>query len=367
MSVAPVDLRAEYAELQRDVDQALAEVVASGKYVLGPRVRRFEHDWATHVGAQHCVGVANGLDALGMALRAVGVRRGDEVIVPSNTYIATWLAVTHCGATPVPVEPDPATFNIDPARIERALTSRTAAIVPVHLYGQPADLTPIIELARAARVRVVEDAAQAHGAAYRGIPIGAHGDAVCWSFYPTKNLGALGDAGAVTTDLGDVAERIRRLRNYGESAKNENAVCGFNSRLDEVQAALLSVKLRYLDAANERRRQIAAHYTAALPSAQALVLPAVPPWAHPVWHQYVVRSRNRDEVRMRLRDRGVDTLIHYPTPPHRQPAYRGLGLVDGSLPISELLHREVISLPINPHMSEDDVERVTSAVRLAVA
>ena len=366
MSVESIDLRAAYAELQEELDQTVSEVVASGNYVLGPRVDAFEREWATYVGAAHCVSTGNGLEALQIALVAVGVGAGDEVIVPANTCIATWLAVTHCGATPVPVEPDPCTFNIDPSRIEAALTAKTVAIVPVHLYGQPADLNPIMTVARDAGIRVVEDAAQAHGASYRGTRIGAHGDAVAWSFYPTKNLGALGDGGAVTTNAPDIALRIRSLRNYGETAKYQNEVCGFNSRLDELQAAVLSVKLRHLEAANARRRQIAAHYAAALRDMPVL-LPSVPGWAEPVWHQYVVRSRDRDRVRTHMSNLGVGTLVHYPTAPHLQPAYAGMRLGGGALPISEELHREVLSLPIHAHMSDGDVAEVARAVVSATA
>jgi dTDP-4-amino-4,6-dideoxygalactose transaminase len=365
MSVAPIDLRAAYAEIKDELDDAISQVVAHGTYVLGPRVGVFEQEWAAYVGAVHCKSVANGLEALQMALLAVGVGAGDEVIVPSNTYIATWLAVTHCGATPVPVEPDPATYNIDVTRIAAAITPRTAAIMPVHLYGQSADLDPVLRLAREAGIRVVEDAAQAHGAAYRGVRVGGHGDAVAWSFYPTKNLGAFGDGGAITTNDEDIDRRIGRLRNYGECAKYRNEVCGFNSRLDELQAAILSVKLRHLDAANERRRVIAARYTAALDGAP-LVLPSVPRWADPVWHQYVVRSKDRDQMSARMREFGVGTLVHYPTPPHLQTAYSGLGMPPGALPVSEALHREVLSLPMNAQLSDDDVTVVVGAVKAAL-
>jgi dTDP-4-amino-4,6-dideoxygalactose transaminase len=328
-------------------------------------VEVFESEWAAYVGAAHCKSVANGLEALQIALLAVGVGAGDEVIVPSNTYVATWLAVTHCGATPVPVEPDPFTYNIDVTRIEAAITSRTTAIVPVHLYGQSADLEPIIRLAHDAGIRVIEDAAQAHGAAYRGVRVGSHGDAVAWSFYPTKNLGAFGDGGAITTNDEDIDRRIGSLRNYGESAKYRNDVRGFNSRLDELQAAILSVKLRHLESANDRRRGIAAVYAASLANAP-LVLPVVPAWADPVWHQYVVRSVDRDLLGERMRRLGVGTLVHYPTPPHLQVAYTDMGLAAGSLPVSEAIHREVLSLPINAQMSGEEVATVVSAVTAAL-
>jgi dTDP-4-amino-4,6-dideoxygalactose transaminase len=366
MTVSPIDLGAAYAELKYEIDEAIGSVFASGHYILGPRVESFEREWASYVEADHCVTVANGLEAIQLALLAVGVNAGDEVIVPANTCIATWLAVTHCGAVPVPVEPDACTYNLDVSELEAAITPKTAAIVPVHLYGQPADLEPILHMAREAGLRVVEDAAQAHGARYRGARIGAHSDAVAWSFYPTKNLGALGDGGAVTTNSEDVARRIRSLRNYGETSKYENEVRGLNSRLDELQAAILSVKLRHLDAANERRRAIAARYTAALQSAP-IVVPSVPRWAEPVWHQYVIRVRDRDRIRSQLRDLGVDTLVHYPTPPHLQAAYSDMGMSRGSLPVSEALHQEVLSLPINSQMSDGDVALVISGVMATVA
>ena len=255
-----LDLRASYLELKSDIDRAIARVVDGGWYILGPEVEAFEAEYGVYCGAKHAIGVANGLDALHLALRALGVGAGDEVIVPANTYIATWLAVSQCGATPVPVEPDERTFNIDPAFIEAAITTRTRVILPVHLYGQPADLDPILEVARKHGLCVLEDAAQTHGARYKGRRLGAHGDAVAWSFYPGKNLGAMGDGGAVTTNDPQIADRIRVLRNYGSRAKYVNEVQGFNSRLDPLQAAILRVKLTHLDEWNARRAAIARQY-----------------------------------------------------------------------------------------------------------
>jgi dTDP-4-amino-4,6-dideoxygalactose transaminase len=361
MKVAPIDLRAAYVEFKDELDAAISEVVSQGTYVLGLHVNAFEAEWAAYVGAAHCKSVGNGLEALHISLLAVGVGPGDEVIVPSNTYIATWLAVTHCGATPVPVEPDPLTYNIDVNRIAAAITPKTTAILPVHLYGQSADLGPIVQLAHDAGIAVVEDAAQAHGAGYRGSRVGSHGDAVAWSFYPTKNLGAFGDGGAVTTNDEDIDRRVGSLRNYGESAKYRNDIRGFNSRLDEVQAAILSVKLRHLDAANERRRRIASQYAVGL-KGTLLALPFVPEWADPVWHQFVVRSADRDGLATRMRQRGVQSLVHYPTPPHLQVAYADMGLAPGSLPVSEAIHRDVLSLPIHAQMSDDDVATVVDVV-----
>ncbi len=360
-----LDLGAAYRELKADIDAAVARVLDSGWYILGPEVEAFEAEWAAYCGADHAVGVANGLDALILALRALGAGPGDEVIVPSNTYIATWLAVTAVGARPVPVEPDPATHTIDPARIEAALTPATKALLPVHLYGQPADLDPILALARKHGLAVVEDAAQAHGARYKGRRLGAHGDVVCWSFYPGKNLGALGDAGAVTTDRADLADRIRVLRNYGSRVKYVNETQGVNSRLDPVQAAVLRVKLAHLDAWTDRRRAIAAAYARGL-SDSGLTLPHVPDWADPVWHLYVVRAGDRDGLQRRLTAAGVGTLIHYPIPPHMQAAYAGLGIAPDALPLAARLADEVLSLPMGPQMTSDEAQAVTAAVNAAV-
>lgn len=361
-----LDLGAAYRELKTEIDEAVHRVLDSGWYVLGPEVDAFEGEWAHYCDASHAVGVANGLDALVLALRALDIRAGDEVIVPSNTYIATWLAVTAVGAKPVPVEPDPATHNIDPARIEAAINSRTRAILPVHLYGQPADLDPILALAARYRLKTVEDAAQAHGARYRSKRIGGHGDIVCWSFYPGKNLGALGDGGAVTTNNADLADRIRMLRNYGSREKYVNEMQGVNSRLDPLQAAILRVKLKHLDEWTERRRAIADAYRDALMGAE-LTLPAVPDWAEPAWHLHVVRSTKRDQLQKRLGEAGIGTLIHYPIPPHMQAAYAGLGHAPDALPIARQLAGEVLSLPIGPHLALGDVERVIAAVRQAAA
>lgn len=354
-----LDLKAATQELRGEIDAAIARVLSSGHYIGGPEVERFEADFARYCEARHCVGIGNGLDAIRLALAALEIGAGDEVIVPSNTFIATWLAVEQVGATVVPVEPDPATFNIDPSRIEAAITPRTRAIVPVHLYGQPADLDPILAIARRHGLKVVEDAAQAQGARYRGRRIGAHGDAVCWSFYPGKNLGALGDAGAVTTDDPALADRVRMLGNYGSRKKYVHELAGVNSRLDPIQAAVLGVKLGHLDAWNARRRALAALYLDTLP-ADAVTLPAVPAWAEPVWHLFVLRHPDREALQQRLATAGVSTLIHYPIAPHQQAVYRDRA--GWSLPISEQIHRTVLSLPIGPHLSPDDARRVAAAV-----
>lgn len=359
-----LDLSAPYRELQLQIDAAVARVLTSGWYILGPEVEAFEAEWAAYCGTTHAVGLANGLDALILALRALDIGPGDEVIVPSNTYIATWLAVSAVGARPVPVEPDPATYNMDPARIAAAITPQTKVVLPVHLYGQPADLDPILALARDHGFAVVEDAAQAHGARYKGRRIGAHGDVVCWSFYPGKNLGALGDAGAITTNRADLADRIRVLRNYGSRVKYVNEVEGVNSRLDPLQAAVLRVKLTVLDDWTARRRETAARYASGLQDC-GVILPHIPDWADPAWHLYVVRSPDRDRLQARLTEKGVGTLIHYPIPPHLQAAYAGLGMSSGTLPLAEQLAGEVLSLPMGPHLDLVQAGAVIAAVKAA--
>ena len=361
MTVPFLDLQTGYLELKEEIDAAVARVLQSGWYILGPEVSAFEEEFASYCGADHCIGVGNGLEALHLALLAMGIGLGHEVIVASNTFIATWLAVSMAGAVPVPVEPDPATHNLDPGRMEAAITERTKAILPTHLYGQPADLDPILDIARRHGLKVLEDAAQAHGARYKGKRVGGHGDAVAWSFYPGKNLGAFGDGGAVTTNDPELASRIRTLGNYGSREKYVNEVRGFNSRLDPLQAAVLSVKLRYLDEWNARRRAVASLYSDSL-NGGSVQAPAVPNWAEPAWHLYVVRSPQRDRLAASLADEGIQTLIHYPIPPHLQQAYADMGLKPGAFPIAEQLASEVLSLPIGPQMSLEDAGRVADAV-----
>lgn len=361
MSIPFLDLAAATRASRADLLEAAGRVMDRGWFILGNEVGDFERRYANYCEAPAAVGVGNGLEALSLALRAAGVGPGDEVIVPSNTFIATWLAVTHVGATLVPVEPDPATFNIDPALAERAVTPATRAIVPVHLYGQPVDLDPLRLLATQRGLVLIEDAAQAHGARYKGRRVGSdEGTTVAWSFYPGKNLGALGDGGAVTCDIA-MAATIRRLSNYGSDRKYHHDVIGYNSRLDELQAAFLSVKLGRLDRDNERRRAVAARYGAALDGC-GLELPFVPNWAEPVWHLYVVRHPERDRLAEHLRGRGIMTAVHYPVAPNLQPAYRDLGWGEGSFPISERLHRDVLSLPMGPFLDDDAVDCVVDAV-----
>ena len=362
-----LDLHAATRELQPALDTAVGRVLNSGWYVGGPELTAFETAWADYCGAAHAVGVGNGLDALHLALKAIGVGPGDEVIVASNSYIATQLAVSMVGATPVPVEPDSETHNLDPARIEAAITARTKVILPTHLYGQPADLGLMAAIAAAHGLTLIDDAAQAHGARQRGRRIGGGGVTriTCWSFYPSKNLGALGDGGAITTDDPALAHKVRMLGNYGSDVRYVNQEQGVNSRLDPLQAAVLGAKLGKLDEWNQRRTAIAAFYGTALADT-GLTLPRVPNWAEPVWHLYVVQSEDRDRLAARLAEAGVQTLIHYPIPPHRQQAYAGMGLGEGSLPIAESLAKLVLSLPIGPHLGLDQAERVAEAVRNAV-
>ncbi|MBK7001213.1 MAG: DegT/DnrJ/EryC1/StrS family aminotransferase [Rhodoferax sp.] len=361
MTVPFLDLGAAVTELREDIDAAIARVLDSGSYILGPEVDAFEDEFARYCEAAHCIGVGNGLDALHLVLRAWGIGPGDEVIVPSNTYIATWLAVSQCGAVPVPVEPVEFTYNIDPARIKAAISPRTKAIIAVHLYGQPADLSPICTIAKAHNLRVLEDAAQAHGARYHGKRIGSHGDAVAWSFYPGKNLGALGDAGAVTTNDNGLAQQLRALRNYGSQVKYVNDVQGYNSRLDALQAAVLRVKLRHLDVWNERRARIATIYGKALVDS-GLSLPAVPEWATSAWHLYVIRHPRRDALQKFLTNQGIGTLIHYPIPPHRQKAYASGPTTFSPQPLAESISNEVLSLPIGPQFPESAAHKVIKAI-----
>ena len=363
MSVPFLDLKAPHAELKDELDAAYRRVLESGWYVMGEEVEAFEREFAAYCGAKHCVGVGNGLEALHLILRAYGIGPGDEVIVPANTYIATWLAVSYAGATPVPVEPDPRTYNIDPERIASAITARTRAVTPVHLYGQPADMDPILEIARRHGLKVIEDAAQAHGARYKDRRAGSLGDAAGFSFYPGKNLGALGDAGAVVTNDDDLADRISVLRNYGSRVKYENEAKGFNSRLDSLQAAFLRAKLLCLDEWNDRRRVAAKNYLEHLRGVPDLVLPSTPEWAEPAWHLFVVRHPGRAALQKHLGQSEVGTLIHYPVPPHLSAAYRERSWGAGDFPRTERLADSVLSIPMGPHLGRDSQQRVIDSLR----
>lgn len=366
MKVPFLDFVGPYEELKAELDEAYFRFMRSAWYILGKEVEAFEQEFATYCGVKHCVGVGNGLEALHLILRAYDIGDGDEVIVPSNTYIATWLAVSYAGAVPVPVESDPKTFNLDPDRIAAALTPKTKAIMPVHLYGQPADMDPIMALARRHGLKVVEDNAQAQGARYKGRRTGSLGDAAGHSFYPGKNLGAFGDAGGVTTDDAALADRVRMLRNYGSKKKYYNEVMGYNSRLDEMQAALLRVKLNVLDQWNQRRAGVAQHYLREIKPMSGLVLPFIPTWAEPVWHLFVVRHPNRDSLQQKLNADGIGTLIHYPVPAHLSGAYAAAGWKRGDFPLAENSADTVLSLPIGPHVSAEQAGKVIAAVNSAV-
>ena len=362
MKLPFLDLQPTYAASREAIDAALARVAGSGWFILGKELEAFERQWAGYCGSAHAIGLGNGLDALHLGLRALGVGEGDEVIVPSNTYIATWLAVSQCGATPVPVEPDARTYNLDPARIAAAITPRTRVILPVHLYGQPADMDAINTVARKHGLKVLDDCAQAHAARWRGRVVGGLADVSAWSFYPGKNLGAMGDGGGLTTNDAAVADEVRVLRNYGSRIKYHNEVKGVNSRLDDMQAAVLAAKLPDLDRLTDQRRAIAARLLDGLAGAP-VVRPFVPEGAEPAWHLFVIRHEARDRLQAALAGQGIGTLIHYPVPPHRQPAYVELGYGDGDFPIAEAIHREVLSLPLWPGMSEAQVDALIAAVR----
>lgn len=359
-----LDLKAPHVELRQQLQSAFDRVIDSGWYILGNEVKEFEREFAEYCEVKYCIGVGNGLEALHLILRAYGIGEGDEVIVPSNTYIATWLAVSYAGATPIPVEPDERTCNIDPSRIKMAITPRTKAIIAVHLYGQPADMDGINAVARKHGLKVIEDAAQAHGAKYKERRVGSLGDAAGFSFYPGKNLGAIGDGGAVTTNDAELAEKIRVLGNYGSRVKYHNEVQGYNSRLDELQAAFLRVKLQRLDEWNGRRKKIATAYLQLL-EGSGLTLPHVPAWAEPVWHLFVVSHPERDKLQKWLGENGINTMIHYPVPPHLQPAYAHLKKYGrGSFPIAARLAETVLSLPIGPHFSDEQCEEVVKRLNL---
>lgn len=352
-----VDFRKEYSILKNELDEAYFRVMESDRYILGDEVISFEREFAEYTKTKYCVGVGNGLDAIQLGLKALGIKQGDEVIVPSNTYIATWIGVSLVGAKPIPVEPDEKTYNIDTNNIERAITSRTKAIIPVHLYGQPTDMNPVMEIAKEHDLKVMDDAAQAHGAEYKRKKVGSLADITAFSFYPTKNLGGFGDGGAITTNNEELAAKVKELRNYGELGKYINRVIGHNSRLDELQAAFLRVKLRYLDSIIKRKVEIANRYLNQI-SNKHINLPFIPKEISSVWHQFVIRTRNRGDLKLYLSQNGIDTLIHYPTPPHMQQAYAYLNIRPNQLKIAKLLSETVLSIPINWLMSEAEINRV---------
>lgn len=368
MSIVFLDLRASYLELKEHLDNAASRVLNSGYWVMGPEVKAFEAEFAKYCGVKHCVSLANGLDALHLLLRVLGIGVGDEVLVPSNTYVASWLGVTQAGAKIIPVEPRIGSHNLDPALLEGAITTRTKAIMPVHLYGQPAEMDAINEIAKKHGLYVLDDCAQGHGGKYNGQMVGSLADASAFSFYPSKNLGAIGDAGAITTNSDEIADKIAVIRNYGSRVRYYNEVIGYNSRLDEMQAAFLREKLKVLDDWNGRRKQLARIYYEELEGLAGIILPEVPLLVEPVWHLFVVRFKHRDKIKDFLEANGVQTIIHYPIPPHLSQAYsNNSSWFKCDLPLAEQLAQEVLSLPIGPQMKSDDVRMVCKIVKEAVA
>jgi dTDP-4-amino-4,6-dideoxygalactose transaminase len=354
-------LKAQYQTLQTEIDAAVARVLASGVFILDREVRAFETEFASYCGCQYGLGVSSGTAALHLALRAGGIQRGEEVITVAHTAVATVAAIDLCGARPVLVDIDPQRYTMSPECFEAAITPRTRAVIPVHLYGCPADLTPILEIARRKNIFVIEDCAQAHGATYQGKRVGSWGDIAAFSFYPTKNLGAYGDGGGLVTNDPALAKRVALLRQYGWQERYISTLKGLNSRLDELQAAILRVKLGYLDAWNARRQQLANLYRELL-QGYDLVLPSQPAGAEHVYHQYVIRHAQRDRLKAFLFEQGVHSYIHYPVPVHLQPGYKDLGYARGDLPVTEMAAEQVLSLPMYPEMSEDSVREVSQAV-----
>lgn len=347
--------------IRKSLDEAYARVMNSGHFIMGPELEMFEAEFAKYCEVESCIGVGNGLEAIKLLLIAYGIGSGDEVIVPSNTFIATWLAVTECDAIPVPVEPDVHTHNLDPLLISAAITPRTKAIIAVHLYGQPADMDSINTIAAKHGLIVIEDAAQAQGAKYKSKAVGSLGHAAATSFYPGKNLGAFGDGGAVLTNDRIIANKVRRLRNYGSSIKYQHELTGYNSRLDEMQAAFLREKLKVLNSWNLDRRRVASKYNSLLTNCRNIVLPMAPKYAEPVWHLYVIRSKQRDALKAFMEQQGVMTVIHYPIPPHRQACY---GAYENYvLPLADILASEVLSLPMSPQIRDDEIEHICSAIK----
>lgn len=361
MTIVPfLDLGAGYLELKNELDDAIERVASGGCYIGGETLCRFESNFALFCEAKHAIGVGNGLDALTLCLMALDLSPGDEVIVPAHTFIATWLAVVRCGLRPVPVEPIEDGYNIDPSLIEAAISDRTRVIMPVHLYGQPVDISAINQIAQKHQLYVIEDAAQAHGAQYRGKKIGAHGTLVAWSFYPGKNLGAMGDGGAITTDDTELAMRIRELSNYGSREKYIHNSKGINSRLDPIQAAVLDIKLTRLNEWNARRNRIAQTYLEAL-SDTPIEFQKSNEHSSSSWHLFVIKSLERDKLKEHLSHSGISTLIHYPIPPHKQMAFQDLNPKQ-TLTRTETISKQILSLPIGPHMTNDEQDYVIQKI-----
>jgi dTDP-4-amino-4,6-dideoxygalactose transaminase len=361
MNVPFLDFKTDYLRFKEEYDDAYYRVMESGRYILGEELELFEHKFANYCRTDYCIGVGNGLEALFLVLKSWNIGPGDEIIVPANTFIATWLAVTWTGAKPVPIEPDEKTYNITVQEVEKSLTSKTKVIIPVHLYGQPVDIKPINELATQFGLKVLEDAAQAHGAEFNHERTGGMADAAAFSFYPSKNLGAYGDGGAITTNDKRLADHLKLLRNYGSEKKYSHSIPGLNSRLDELQAAFLQTKLIHLDESNKIRKNIADQYKMSLKKSH-LTLPFVHKLADPVWHQYVVRTKVREKIQAHLRNNSIETIIHYPIPPHLSAAYTNLGYKPGDFPISETLSNEIISLPIGTHLTSEMINYIIDSI-----
>lgn len=358
-----VDLYRGHQHLQSDLLAAFQRVFSSSSFILGQEVESFEQDFATFCQSKYCLGVASGTDALFLALQALGVSQGDEVILPANTFIATALAVSRCGATPILIDCDPLDYTIDVQKIKPAISNKTKAIIPVHLYGHPAKMDSVMELARKYKLFVIEDACQAHGALYQGKRVGSFGEVGCFSFYPAKNLGALGDGGAVTTNDPLLFQKIRLLREYGQTKKYHHPILGYNSRLDALQAAVLKVKLKFLEENNQRRRKHAAVYTALLKDLPEIELPQQREGSEHVYHLYVIRTKRRDELREYFQTRGIQTGIHYPLPIHLQQAYQDLGYPEGSFPCTERNSKEILSLPLFPELTEEEIKTVGEEIK----
>ncbi len=362
MTIPLNDLKAEYASIQPEMDAAIQRVISNTSFILGKEVAEFEKNFAAFCQASHCVGVDSGTAALHLALLILGIQPGDEVVTTTHTFIATAEVISVIGARPVFVDIDPRTYNLDPQQLERAITPRTRAIIPVHLYGQPAEMDAILDIARRHNLPVIEDAAQAHGAEYRGRRAGTMGDIACFSFYPGKNLGAYGDGGALVTNNAEYAARAKMLRDHGRTDKYAHQIVGYGYRLDALQAAILGAKLPHLDAWNARRREVAARYDQLLKDAD-VVTPYVPPDISPVFHVYCIRHKNRDALRAHLKECGVDTGIHYPIPLHLQPVYQSLGYKAGDFPNAEKAANEILSLPIYPAMTEAQIHQIVDAIK----
>jgi len=357
-----VDLKREYQEIKDEINEAIQRVLESGWFILGEELRQFEREFASYIGVKHAIGVNSGSDALYLAVKALNIGSGDEVITVSHTFISTVDAITRNGAKPIFVDIDPETYTIDVNQIEKAITKKTKAIIPVHLYGHPADMDPIMEIAEKYGLYVIEDASQAHGAEYKGRKVGSIGHVACFSFYPTKNLGAYGDAGIIVTNDEELAEKFRMLRNYGSPKKYYHDFIGVNSRLDEIQAVILRVKLRHLDEWNERRRKIAKLYNELLEDSDVIIpIPVEREYAKHVYHLYVIRYKNRDKLQQYLLENGIKTQIHYPVPVHLQKAYLNLG-IKTKLPVTERISREILSLPMYPWLDRAHLTKICSLI-----